>query len=139
MSSFEEGAAVPTAAVKEHELCVLNKQIFANAAIIFALLIIVITLNGYKKILFIEDLEEIDRITRCNNDLQRFTILIILIVTFYYLYQTIENYQSDKSCVNKNYVVANILSVLATTIRFWTIYCSSDNTLSEDESETEII
>ena len=139
MSSFEEAAAVPTTAAREHELCVLNKQIFSSAAIIFALLIIVFTLNGYKRILCIDDLDEINRINRCNDNLERFTILIILIVTFYYLYQTIENYKSDNSCANKNYVVANILSVLATTIRFWTINCSSNNTLNEDNSITDLI
>ena len=137
MTIFEEGVTVPTDATKEHELCILNKQIFANTAIIFAILIIIMTLKGYKKILCIDDLKEIERITQCNNEMVKFTILIILIVTFYYLYQTIENYKSSCSCEDRNYVIANILSVLATIIRFWNIYKSNNNTLNEDESETE--
>lgn len=139
LSSHEEGVTVPTDAVKAQQLCLLNKQIFASTAVIFAVLITIIVLRGYKKILCIEDLEKIKRITECNDELVKFTILIILIVTFYYLYQSIENYKTSCACADRNYVVANILSVLATIIRFWTIYCSKNNTLNEEETETELI
>ena len=139
MSSVEEGVAIPNDTARAQQLCILNKQIFASTAIIFAVLINILTLKGYKRILCIEDLDEIDRITTCNKELVKFTILIILIVTFYYLYQSIESFKTDPSCTNRNYLIANILSVFTTIIRFWTIYGFSNNTLSEEESETEII
>lgn len=138
MSFVEEEVDIPIDADKAQQLCIINKQIFASTAIIFAILITIIVLKGFKKILFIEDSEEIERITTINNGLVKFSILIVLIVSFYYLYQSLENYQTSCDCVDKNYVVANTLSVLAAIIKFWTIYSSSNATLNEEETETEL-
>ncbi len=139
LSFVEEEVTIPIDADKAQQLCIINKQIFASTAIIFAILITILVLKGFKKVLFIEDLEEIERITTINDRLVKFSILIVLIVSFYYLYQSLENYQTSCDYVEKNYVVANTLSVLAAIIKFWTIYSSSNNTLNEEETETEII
>ncbi len=139
MSLVEKELTIPINTDKAQQLCIINKQIFASTAIIFDVLITILILKGIKKILCIEDLVEIERITTNNNRLVKFSILIVLIVSFYYLYQSLENYQTSCDYVEKNYVVANTLSVLAAIIKFWTIYSSSNNTLSEEETETEII
>ena len=138
MASYEEGLNVSSDDTRAQQLCIINKQIFAATAVIFAILLTIKVLKGYKRIICNEDLKIIQKIISCNNELLKITILILLITTFYYLNQSLENYQSSNSCENKNYVIANTLSVLATIIRFWTIFNSSNGTLSEGESDTSI-
>ena len=138
MSYVDEEVIEPSNDSVAQKLCILDKQIFASTAIIYVILITIMVLKGYKKILCITDIEEINRITTYNGGLVKYTILIILIVTFYYLYQSIENYQNTCANADKNYIIANALSVLATIIRFWTIY-STNISSNPDEIGSDIV
>lgn len=122
---------------KKEQLCIINKQTFATIAIIYVLLIIIYILKGSKRVLCITDQDEITKILTYNDELIKYTVLIVLIVTFYYLYQSIEDFEDTNSKKNRNYIIANTFSVLAAIIRFWNAH-SEDEDLTEEEETEEV-
>lgn len=123
------------------QLILLNKQIIAAFAIIIALMISIITINGYKKLLTITDQEEIGKLLERLVELPKISIMIILITSYFYMYNSINDFQKSTTQENARYIVANVLAVISTIIRFWNIIPLTvedfKNQDEDDESDDE--
>lgn len=83
--------------------------------------------------------ELINKITNRNSYFTKFSITTALIISFYYFFQAIDDFEADKSRSNFNFVITNFLYLINKIISFITIFFIDKNDISEEEEIEEEI